>query len=89
MRIAAALLLALSLSGCFEKSGPKLDVPIQPRQALSEQVPSDLFVCEERPDGSWVKTYRDVTIFITELDEAYEDCKTKLETAGRIVKGTR
>ncbi len=88
MRVVAALLLAIGLVGC----GPdtkRLQVAPVARQPLSEQVPDELFVCEQRPDGSWVKTYRDVAVFITELDEAYEDCKTKLEAAGRIVKGTR
>lgn len=88
MKRLALPLIALLLAGC----GPdpkRLQVATPPRQPLSEQVPDSAFTCKERPDGSWVKTYRDVTDFIVELDDAFEDCKTKLEAAGRIVKGTR
>lgn len=80
--------LLLLLAACDEKE-IKLGVPPVQRQALSEQVPPTLFVCADRPDDSKVKTNRDVANFIADLDEAHEDCKTRLEAAGQIVRGTK
>ena len=81
----AGLICMLALAGCAGNVVP-LAPPDIKTERLADRIPDSALRCAARPAGGKVKTQRNVAAFIVDLDEAGQDCRSKLNAARTLIQ---
>ena len=72
------------MTGCTLKQSPEIQV-VEKIVYVKQDIPAELLVCKDL-NTSVVSTQADVARLIIDLDEAFNDCKGKLQSVNKLLK---